>query len=163
MEHRCAAFIERLGGRVSTSAAPDKYHCFWIEQWQERFPRARTFAKPALRKKVKDLTNTTELAIEPPKFYANEIDQTLRLGNPFFQEAVFFTRRVAPRVSPTRLSISALWMYLFSLDVFASRRCRSAQRWHTQLFLMDDVPWPPSSVVVWQNQILAARVLTLRA
>ena len=85
-----AAFIQHLGGRVSAIIAPNKYHCFWIEQWQERFPQARTFAEPALRKRVKGLANTTALATQPPALYGNEIDQTLCLGNPFFQEAVFF-------------------------------------------------------------------------
>ena len=79
-----------LPGRVSAIIAPNKYHCFWIEQWQERFPQARTFAEPALRKRVKGLANTTALATQPPALYGNEIDQTLCLGNPFFQEAVFF-------------------------------------------------------------------------
>ena len=78
-----------LSGRVSAIIAPNEQHYFWTGQSQERFPQARTFAEPALRKKVKDPTNTAQLAIEPPGFYANEIDQTLCLGNPFFQEAVF--------------------------------------------------------------------------
>ena len=74
-----AAFIQHLGGRVSAIIAPNKYHCFWIEQWQERFPQARTFAEPALRKKVKGLADTTALATQPPALYGNEIDQTLCL------------------------------------------------------------------------------------
>ena len=91
-----AAFIQHLGGRVSAIIAPNKYHCFWIEQWQERFPQARTFAEPALRKRVKGLANTTALATQPPALYGNEIDQTLCLGNPFFYDLPFHSRNIYP-------------------------------------------------------------------
>lgn len=85
-----AAFLQQLGGRVGAIIAPNKYHYVSVDEWRERFPQASTFAEPALRKKVKGLANTTALTNEPPELYGNEIDQTLCLGNPFFQEAVFF-------------------------------------------------------------------------
>lgn len=39
---------------------------------------------------MKGFANITALATQPPALYGNEIDQTLCLGNPFCQEAVFF-------------------------------------------------------------------------
>ena len=39
---------------------------------------------------MKGFVKITALATQPPAPYGNEIDQTLCLGNPFCQEAVFF-------------------------------------------------------------------------
>ena len=87
-----ADFVESLGNQVSAIIAPNKYHYSWLDQWQTRFPRATTFAEPALRKRIKRLSKTVELGDVPHALYANEIDQVLCSGNPFFQEAVFFHR-----------------------------------------------------------------------
>lgn len=87
-----ADFVESLGNQVSAIIAPNKYHYLWVEHWQARFPDAITFAEPAFRKRVEGLSTALELNNTPPELYANEIDQVLCLGNPFFKEAVFFHR-----------------------------------------------------------------------
>ena len=84
-----ADFVESLGNQVSAIIAPNKYHYLWLDQWQARFPRATTFAEPALRNRIKKLS----------KSYSP--DQKLSNSYPKVIQKLLSEKKVTLKVTPT--------------------------------------------------------------
>lgn len=89
LDEAMAKEIETLG-EVAYIVAPNLGHYLFFSRCAERFPRARTFATPGLTEKAPTLRVDEVLGDEPPRAWADEIEQLLLRGAPKMSEMVFF-------------------------------------------------------------------------
>lgn len=80
--------IEALGP-VHHLVSPNLIHHVSMGVWAERFPDARVWASPNVRKRSK-VTFSDDLADEPPIEWAATIDQRIARGSRMLEEVVFF-------------------------------------------------------------------------
>ncbi|WP_082501250.1 DUF4336 domain-containing protein [Methylobacterium sp. Leaf88] len=89
---QCA--VEGLG-RIGHLVAPSVGHWMFLKDWQTACPNAITWAVPGLEDRSQVLRSglaiDAELGDQPPRVWANEIDQVLVAG-PVFQEICLFHR-----------------------------------------------------------------------
>lgn len=79
-------------GRVAHIVSPNKIHHLFLGPWQERWPDARLYAPPGLRRKRPDLRFHADLDDAPDPAWADDIDQTVFRGSFFMEEVAFFHR-----------------------------------------------------------------------
>jgi hypothetical protein len=80
--------------------APNKLHHLFLGDWQRRWPEARLYAAPGLRRRRPDLRFEAELGNTPEPDWADDIDQVI-FGGSFIMKWSSFIDRRAPRSSPT--------------------------------------------------------------
>ena len=83
-----AMAIEALGP-VGHIVSPNKIHHVSIGSWAARFPEARVWASPGVRKRSK-VAFTDDLDDRPPPEWADVIDQRIAHGSSVLEEVVFF-------------------------------------------------------------------------
>ena len=83
-------------GPVTHLIAPNWIHYAYIADWQARFPKARAWAAPGVRKRAAGRKSGArfgdDLASDPPLDWAVDIDQMIVDGSRFHNEAVFLHR-----------------------------------------------------------------------
>ncbi len=89
------AEIDALG-KVRHIVAPNRLHYWWVGDWRETYPQARTYAAPNVRENARKhgrfFEYDTELEEEAAPAWAGAIDQILVPGG-FLTEVDFFHRR----------------------------------------------------------------------
>jgi hypothetical protein len=89
-----ARLLEALRGlgEVRFLIAPNTLHYWWAPDWAERFPEARLYGAPGLRRRARrPLPPLIDLGDLPPPAWADSLDQRLVRGG-VLTEAVFFHR-----------------------------------------------------------------------
>lgn len=79
-------------GPVSHIVSPNMLHHVFVGDWAKRFPAARLWAAPGVRKRS-DVAFTDDLGDLPPPEWAADIDQRIARGSRLMEEVVFFHRR----------------------------------------------------------------------
>ncbi|MCF6321018.1 MAG: DUF4336 domain-containing protein [Rhizobiaceae bacterium] len=77
-------------GDVKYIVSPNKIHHLYMGDWQKRYPTAKMFASPGLKRRRADLVFDGELVDYPPEDWAKEIDQLIFGGSLVMSEVVFF-------------------------------------------------------------------------
>ncbi len=81
-------------GEVRYLISPSKLHYWYIDQWQEAYPKALTFASPGVRRQAanhrKRMRFDQDLLPEPTPYWQGEIDQTILRGGRFMEEVLFY-------------------------------------------------------------------------
>ncbi len=77
-------------GEVSVLVAPNRFHHLWVEDWQQAYPDARTFAAPGLTEKKPGVRFDGTLGSEPDPEWAEDLGQVLIEGAPQLGEVVFY-------------------------------------------------------------------------
>lgn len=80
--------IEALG-RVGHIVSPNMIHHVSIGPWSARFPDARVWASPGVRKRSQ-VAFSDDLGDRPPPEWAGVIDQRIARGSSVLEEVVFF-------------------------------------------------------------------------
>jgi hypothetical protein len=80
-------------GAVQYLISPNKIHHLYMQDWLKRFPTARLFAPPGLKKKRRDLAFHACLQDHPETEWGNEIDQIIFKGSAVMEEVVFFHKK----------------------------------------------------------------------
>ncbi len=86
-----AGEVEALGN-VRHLVSPNKIHHLFLGEWAERWPDAKIYASPGLKKKQPGLDFAAELDDHPPEAWQGQIDQVVFGGSLFMDEVVFFHR-----------------------------------------------------------------------
>lgn len=89
-EERLAQSIEALGP-VAHIVSPNLIHHVSVGPWAARFPTARIWASPGVRKRS-TVAFTDDLGDRPPAEWADTIDQRIARGSRILEEVVFFHR-----------------------------------------------------------------------
>ena len=83
----------RQMGTVRHLISPNQWHYAHIGEWQRAFPESIAWGSPSTRRRARarhiDVHFTTELDVEAPAAWRDEIEQTLMPGG-IFKEFVFF-------------------------------------------------------------------------
>ena len=82
------AAIDALGP-VRHLVSPNLIHHVSIGAWAARYPKARTWASPGVRKRS-TVAFTDDLGDTPPQEWAGTIDQRIARGSRILEEVVFF-------------------------------------------------------------------------
>lgn len=92
LQEDSAAKLDALGP-VRHLVSPNKLHHLFLQEWKKRWPRARLYAPPGLKKKRKDLNFYAEFGDRPEPAWEGQIDQVLIAGSFVMNEVMFFHRR----------------------------------------------------------------------
>jgi hypothetical protein len=79
-------------GPVRHVVSPNKLHHLYMGEWAETWPDAKLYASPGLARKRRDLRFAAELADEPDRAWAEDVDQVTFRGSFAMDEVVFFHR-----------------------------------------------------------------------
>lgn len=90
-EDRLVGEVTALGP-VAHLVAPNMIHHIFIGEWAERFPDARLWSAPGVRKRS-NVMFTDELGDLPPPEWSTDIDQRIARGSRVMEEVVFFHGR----------------------------------------------------------------------
>ena len=77
-------------GEVAYIVAPGSYHYFHVPSAQTAFPEADTYICPGVERKRPDIDFDWFLADQPPRAWADRLDQVLVRGNKYIWEVAFF-------------------------------------------------------------------------
>ena len=113
--------VARLG-EVRHIVSPNAIHYAHIPAWAERWPEARVWASPGVRKRAKSqgiaVQFTDDLEEVAPEAWAREIDQVIFRGSSLLEEVAFFHR-------PSRSLILADMIENFEPERVKSRLLRT--------------------------------------
>ena len=79
-------------GPVRCIVSPNKLHHLFLPAWSRRWPDARLFAPPGLRRKRPELDFDADLGDRPDPLWVADIDQVVFRGSLAMEEVVFFHR-----------------------------------------------------------------------
>ncbi|MCG6857268.1 MAG: DUF4336 domain-containing protein [Salaquimonas sp.] len=85
------AQVEKLGP-IAHIVSPNMIHHVSIKAWAARYPDAKTWASPGVRKRS-DVEFSRDLDDLPPKEWADDIDQRIARGSRVMEEVIFFHMR----------------------------------------------------------------------
>lgn len=95
--------IEALGP-VQALIAPNRFHHFWVEDWQRDHPEARAFGAPGLAEKERRLRLDETLGDAPDPAWGGALESLVSEGHDALREVVFFHR-------PSKSLIVADWVF----------------------------------------------------
>jgi hypothetical protein len=78
-------------GPVAHLVSPNAIHHISIGAWAKRYPEAKTWASPGVRRRS-PVDFTDDLENTPPTDWADVIDQRIAEGSPALKEVIFFHR-----------------------------------------------------------------------
>jgi hypothetical protein len=109
-------------GRVRFLVAPNRLHYWWIGDWKTRFPEARSYAAPGVRKDARERFQgfDAELLDEAPPEWGGEIAPMPLVGG-YMTELEFFHR-------PTGTLVLTDMIENFELGRVTCRRLRALMR-----------------------------------
>jgi hypothetical protein len=87
-DEQLLAEIDALGP-VAHLVSPNAIHHISVGAWSKRYPQARTWASPGVRKRS-DVSFSDDLANAPPPEWADVIDQRIAEGSNALREVIFF-------------------------------------------------------------------------
>lgn len=88
IDSRTKKAISELGD-VAYIVAPSSYHHLYIPSAQAAFPQAETYICPGIERKRPEIDFDWFLADQPPKAWADTLDQVLVRGNKYIWEVAF--------------------------------------------------------------------------
>jgi hypothetical protein len=88
---RLAEEVETLGP-VRHLVSPNKLHHLFLGAWKARWPAARLYAPPGLRRRRRDLAFDADLCDVPDPAWASDLDQVVFRGSLAMEEVAFFHR-----------------------------------------------------------------------
>lgn len=80
-------------GEVGFIVAPGTFHYFYVTQWQEAFPQAKTILCPGIEKKKPEIPFNFILGNDPQPEWVDDFDQVVIQGSSIIWEVPFFHKK----------------------------------------------------------------------
>ena len=155
LDARLEREIAALGGEVCHLVAPNKLHHLWLESWKARWPSARLWAPPGLRRRRRDLAFDGDLGDSPNPSWRDDLDQTVFRGSFAMQEVLFFHRRsrtvlVADLVQRSDPAAAKGWGgILMRLDGMVGHSGRTPWDWRLTFWRRSEARASKARVLAW--------------